>query len=62
MALLFTAQQGSLNLSLATRDDFNFFIHDDIMKELKSEVLRLIEENMILRDKIDTLTQKLRKS
>ena len=29
---------------------------------VKSEVLRLLEENKILRDKVDTLTKKLKKS
>ena len=32
------------------------------VKELKSEVLRLREENKMLRDKVDTLTKKLKKS
>jgi hypothetical protein len=32
------------------------------MKELKSEVLRLLEENKMLRDKVDTLTKKLKES
>ena len=32
------------------------------VKELKSEVLRLLEENKMLRDKVDTLTKKLKKS
>ena len=32
------------------------------MKELKSEVLRLLEENKMLRSKVDDLTQRLRKS
>ena len=32
------------------------------VKELKSEVLRLLEENKMLRDKVDSLTNKLKKS
>ena len=32
------------------------------VKELKSEVLRLLEENKMLRDKVNTLTKKLKKS
>ncbi len=30
------------------------------VKELKSEILRLLEENKILRDKVDALNKKLK--
>lgn len=42
--------------------DENAYQMPKTIKELKSEVLRLLEENKMLRDKVDTLTKKLKES
>ncbi len=44
---------------IPTEDDYQM---PGTIKELKSEVLRLLEENKMLRDKVDSLTKKLKKS